>query len=131
MRIVGSLLVLVIVIHSQCLNACPVALFLSLPSAAIESGSEQPPCHHQAGPVSKTPQNSPDHESTGCGFGLAVESKLAAKLRMHSQFPVFHALVVAANGLGASPILGTIVSVFSPPALTSFSAPAQSFVLRI
>jgi hypothetical protein len=61
MKILGCLLILIVVFHSQCLIACPIELFFS---------ASQPPCHHA--------HKSESHQPNACGFGVVVQFKLKA-----------------------------------------------------
>src|SRR5688572_15240320 len=80
MKVLGSILILVIAMHSQCLNACPVELFLAAASAQGQPDSE-PPCHHAQGSAPGPSHDSEEHKTNPCGFGLAVDLKSAAKLK--------------------------------------------------
>ena len=74
MKVLGSVLILVIAVHSQCLNACPIELLLAATSA-------EPPCHQARGASPNSTDGSGTHETNACGLGLVVEAKAAPKLK--------------------------------------------------
>jgi hypothetical protein len=92
MRVLGSVLILVIVMHSQCLNACALDLFLG---SAQASPAAAPPCHQLPGSSSDRPHDSRDHSTNNCGFGLVVEFKSTLGLKCNSNLPAHDLFVLA------------------------------------
>jgi hypothetical protein len=77
MKFICTLLVTVIVLHTQCLASC---FATHLVSTAATNSTPIPPCHGHQGPKAPAKDHSPDHDDNACGFGSVTQSKTTLTL---------------------------------------------------
>ena len=124
MKVLGSILILVVAMHSQCLNACPLELYLAAASA-------EPPCHHANGSAPESSNNPGHRETNACGFGLAVEFKSAPKVKSALHASSLDVLQIAPleNNFQLDPAAAP--PVFNSRSLDSSPPRPQRSILRI
>jgi hypothetical protein len=129
MKLVGSILILVTALHSQCSGACPIELFLSSMATHADVGT-QPPCHRNAENSNQIPDKpSPNNDS--CGYGPAIAANRLTNAR--AQSPELESLPALPVGNGS-----VMNAAFAAAVFTLESAPepslrltSQKLVLRI
>ena len=128
MKLVGSILILVTALHSQCSGACPIELFLSS-MASHANHDTQPPCHRNAENSNQIPDK-PSPNTDSCGSGPAIAANRLTTARTHSATMEHVSVLPTATSLPVSAAFARVI--FTPDNASEESLrPPQKTILRI
>jgi hypothetical protein len=129
LKVVGSILIFVTALHSQCSGACPIELFLSS-MASHAAPDTQPPCHRSAENSNQIPDK-PAPNNDSCGSGPAIAANRTMSARTQSADLESASLLPVVSGVAISATFASVVFAPGDALERSSPVPLQKLVLRI